>query len=73
VPGAHWPLQAAEVRPDTLPYSPAAQGVQAPAPAAAKLPAAHRVAVALVDPAGQAYPGVHAPVHVDSVSPVVAP
>jgi hypothetical protein len=31
-PAAHNPLQAAEVSPDTLPYRPAGQGVQDPAP-----------------------------------------
>jgi hypothetical protein len=47
--------------------------VQALAPAREYCPATHPVCVGDVDPAGQAYPAVHGPVHVDTVSPVVDP
>jgi hypothetical protein len=72
-PGVHSPEHAAVVRPGVEPKVPPGQSTHAAAPASEYRPTVHRVAVALMDPAGQAYPGVHVPVHVDSVSPVVAP
>jgi hypothetical protein len=51
------------------PNVPAGQLVQTPEPAVAYVPAAHWVVVAEVDPAGQAYPAVHAPVHWLVVAP----
>jgi hypothetical protein len=72
-PAVHWPEQAPDGRPVAAPKVPAGHSVQAPAPAREYCPATHWVAVAEVDPAGQAYPAVHAPLHVDDVRPGVAP
>jgi len=47
--------------------------VQDPAPAREYWPAGQAVAVALVDPAGQAYPAVQLPVQDGVVRPVVEP
>lgn len=55
VPGAH--------------TAPAGQGEQAPAPASLYWPAAHKTAVALVEPGGHTYPAVQSPVQVDTVEP----
>ena len=44
-----------------------------PAPVRLYCPAAQVAAVAVVDPATQAYPAVHWPVHVAAVRPVVEP
>jgi hypothetical protein len=47
--------------------------VHVPAPDPLYVPAGHITVVALVDPAGHAYPWVHAAVQVDDVKPAVAP
>ena len=73
MPGGHGAVQPAVVRPAELPYTPAGHSVHAPAPARLYCPAAHRVAVADVDPAGQAYPAMHAPLQLDPVSPPTDP
>jgi hypothetical protein len=53
---------------------PAGQAVQAQAPAREYWPAGQAgVGVADVEPAGQAYPAVHGPLHAAVVRPVVAP
>jgi hypothetical protein len=72
-PAVQGPLQAAEPNAAVAPYRPAAHWVQEPAPAREYWPAAHGVAVADVDPAGQAYPAVHGPEQVAAVSPAASP
>jgi hypothetical protein len=60
--------------PAVAPYRPAGHGVQVPAPLKLYWPAGHKTAVALVLPAGQAYPAVHdTPEHVGAVRPVELP
>ncbi len=54
-------------------YFPAAQGVHDAAAPTLKVPPGHCTAVGLVDPAGHAYPALHAPVQEDVLSPRVAP
>jgi hypothetical protein len=54
VPALHRPVHAALVRPADEPYVPMGHWVHAPAPAKLYVPAGHRVAVALVEPAGHA-------------------
>ena len=61
VPAGHGEVQAALVSPVVLPYRPAPQSVQAPAPPTLNLPAAHTAAVALVDPATHACPAEQGP------------
>ncbi len=63
-PAMHAPLQANDPRPCMLPKRPLGHGVHTAAPPTLYCPALHRAAVALVDPAGQAYPGAHGPVQV---------
>ena len=72
-PAAHCPPQAAVEDPAAAPYVPAGQGEHDPAPATLYCPAGHMDAVALVLPAGQAYPAVQLPLHADDVNPPVAP
>jgi hypothetical protein len=62
-PAAQLPLHADVVKPAAEPNRPATQSVQDPEPATEYLPAGHWLAVALVDPAGQAYPALHGPIH----------
>jgi hypothetical protein len=69
----HSPVHVATVIIAVAPYLPATQGVQVPAPVRLYCPAAQVAAVAVIDPATQAYPAVQAPVHVDTVRPVVEP
>ena len=59
--------------PAVSPYVPALQLLQVPAPLKLYWPALHTEAVELVDPAAQAYPAVHSPLHDALVSPDVAP
>ena len=47
--------------------------VQLPAPLELYCPTAHITAVALVDPAGHAYPALHAPSHSDHDDPALPP
>ena len=72
-PAAQLPVHADVISPTVEPNRPATQLVQDPDPATEYLPAGHWLAVADVDPMGQAYPAVHAPLHVEDVSPAVAP
>ena len=72
-PAAHAPLHEAVVSIVASPYSPMEHAVHAVAPAREYWPAEHATAVALVDPAGHAYPAWHEPEHVDDVRPAVAP
>ena len=66
-------MHAALGSPAVEPYSPKPQLVQAPDPATENVPAGHTIAVELVEPPGHAYPAVQLPLHVDTVTPVVAP
>ena len=66
-------MHAALDKPAVLPYRPALQLLQAPAPLKLYWPALHTEAVELVDPATHAYPAVHSPLHDALVSPDVAP
>ncbi len=60
-PAWQLPEQELEVWAEVDPKSPAAQSVQAPAAGPEYLPAGHREAVGLVEPAAHAYPAVHGP------------
>ncbi len=62
-PPGHSPLQFAVPSADALPNRPAGQALQVPAPGREYVPAAHTVAVALVDPAGHACPALQGPLH----------
>ncbi len=72
-PAGHGPLHAAVVRPGDAPYKPAAHMLQAAAPPRLNVPPGHMKVVALVDPAGHAYPAEQAPEHVHDVRPGAAP
>jgi hypothetical protein len=52
-PAAQLPLQDAKVSMSAVPYLPAGQSEQTPAPAAAYLPLVHPDAVAMEEPRGQ--------------------
>jgi hypothetical protein len=67
------PVQELLVAPDCAPYRPAGQGTQAADAAGEYVPGGHRYAVALVEPAGQAYPARHGPEQVLLVSAAAAP
>jgi hypothetical protein len=60
-------------RPIALPYVPALQLVQTPAPPTLNLPVPQMAAVPLVDPGTQKYPAVQLPVHAADGRPTVAP
>lgn len=72
-PAGHGPLQLADTSPGVLPNTPPGHTVHTAAPPVEYVPGWHRVAVALVLPAGQAYPAAQAPVQVDTVSPRTPP
>jgi hypothetical protein len=72
-PALHSPEHAADVRPSDDPKVPAGHSVHTPAPDTLYRPATHWAAVALVDPAGHAYPAVHIPLQADEIRPDVAP
>ena len=72
-PPGHKPLQLAFVSPALDPYRPAAQGVHVAALPTEYWPAGHSTAVALVEPAGHAYPAAHGPLHVGTDIPLAAP
>jgi hypothetical protein len=72
-PAAQGPLHAAEVWPWAPPKVPAGQFVHTAAPPKLYCPTPHTDAVADVDPAGQAYPAVHWPLHAGDVRPGTAP
>ena len=61
VPAGHGPLQADDDSPKLLPYVPTGQLTHTPAPPTLYFPATHTLAVELADPAGHAYPALHAP------------
>jgi hypothetical protein len=52
---------------------PHAAAEHTPSPGALYWPVGHRTAVALVEPAGQAYPAAHRPLHPGTVNPGTAP
>jgi hypothetical protein len=72
-PALQLPVQAAVPNPADEPNAPSGHWVQDPAPAPLYCPAGQMDAVALVLPAGQAYPAVHGPLHVATVRPTLAP
>jgi hypothetical protein len=72
-PAEQLPLHAADDRPGSAPYRPAAHSVHDVAPASEYLPAAHKDAVALVDPAAHSYPAVQLPLHAGDDRPGTAP
>jgi hypothetical protein len=63
-PTAQSPLQVATDMPCALPNVPAGQSAHVPALARLYRPIGQIQAVALVDPAGQKYPGTQSPLHV---------
>jgi hypothetical protein len=69
----HAPLQEEVVRPAVAPKKPATQGAHQGDAASLYFPAGQMEVVALVDPARQAYPAVHAPAHADEFIAVVLP
>ena len=73
VPAGHCAVHAAVGSPVLLPYSPALQLLQDPAPASEYLPTRQIAAVGVTDPATHAYPAVHSPLHAALGRPVVAP
>ena len=66
-------MHAAVGSPVLLPYSPALQLLQEPAPASEYLPTLQIAAVGVTDPATHAYPAVYSPLHAALGRPVVAP
>ncbi len=72
-PAVQLPLHAADGRPGVAPYVPAGHALHTPAPPTLYRPAAHIAAVALADPATQAYPALQLPLHTTDVRPSVAP
>jgi hypothetical protein len=61
------------LNPGVEPYRPAAQSVQAPAPAMEYCPATHCDAVAEAEPSGHAYPAEQLPLHPADVNFGVEP
>ncbi len=72
-PAVQLPLHATVAMAAEAPKSPAGHGEHAPAPARLYRPAAQIAAVALVDPAGHAYPSEHGPLHAAVVRPATDP
>lgn len=72
-PAAQGPEQPAVVRPLVAPKVPGGQGLHTAAPPVEYLPGPHRVAVALVDLAGQACPAAHCPEQAAEVRAEAAP
>jgi hypothetical protein len=72
-PAVQLPLHSTPPTPGVEAYRPAAHVAQLTAPARLYRPAGHASAVALVDPAGQVYPAVHAPLHSAVPTAAVAP
>jgi hypothetical protein len=72
-PAVHGPVHVAVVEPDDDPYSPAGHVVHTPAPPTLYVPAPHSTTVALVDPAGHAYPAAHAPSQAEDTAPALEP
>ncbi len=64
-PAAQSPVHVGRATPEVLPNDPPGHGVHPAAPGPLYWPAGHSTAVALVDPAGQAYPAVQLPLHTD--------
>ena len=69
----HAPLHTALTPPADAPYVPAGHRLHEPEAPVEYCPGAQMLAVALVDPAGHAYPAGHAPLHVGIVNPAAAP
>ncbi len=72
-PAAQLPLQLTDGRPAVAPYVPAGHRLHWPAPPALYWPATHIAAVALVEPATQAYPALQLPLQPALDRPAVAP
>ncbi len=72
-PAVQLPEQAVVVRPAVAPYKPAAHGLHVPAAPRLNVPGAQTTAVALVDPSGQAYPGLQPPEQDGTDRPAAAP
>ena len=72
-PAAHGPLQLALGMAAVAPYRPDAHTLQDPAPPTLYWPAGQVAAVALVDPATHAYPGLQVPEQADVERPGTAP
>ena len=72
-PSSHGPLHNALGVTLLLPNSPAGHAVHTPAPVNEYWPAAHGVAVELVEPSGQAYPALQLPLQPESASPARLP
>lgn len=72
-PGAHAPLQVADVWPVVLPNRPAGHALHALAAVEENVPAGQMDPVALVVPAAHAYPAGHSPVQLEFVRPLVSP
>jgi hypothetical protein len=69
-PAVQLPLQADDGTPALFPNVPPGQAAHVDARAPLYWPGGQRDAVAFVDPAGQAYPAVQAPLQVDEFKPV---
>ena len=65
-PAVQDPVQNRVLHAIDAPYRPAGQGLQLSVAPSLNDPAGHTTAVALVLPAGQAYPGKHAPMQLAS-------
>ncbi len=72
-PALQFPVHAALASPAPLPYVPAGQSVQTPAPPMLNFPAMHTLLVATVEPTGHAYPAEQGPVQFAVVDPSVDP
>ncbi len=68
MPAGQGAVHAAVVRPLALPNRPTPQSVHTPALPTLYFPAGQMAAVALVEPAGQAYPGAQGPVQEGDVA-----
>jgi hypothetical protein len=73
VPAGQAAVQLASAVRGNAPYRPAGHTVHSPAPDRLYRPAGHGDTVALVDPAGHAYPAVQTPLHADVFIAAVAP
>ncbi len=72
-PAVQFPLHPAVGSPDDAPYRPAAHTLHTPDPPTLYQPGLHTTAVALVEPAGHAYPALQFPTHVGDATPDTSP